>query len=127
MKKPSIEKLLKDAKKDKNAKKCGMFLVHNGVVRETARAKVRQGKRNAKNVKGMLFSYDEKKVEKAKNKALRMKGIYYINVWLNSGNLKLGDDIMIVLVGGDIRPNVINCLENLVAEIKTKCVIEQEM
>ena len=127
MKKPSIEKLLKDAKKDKNAKKCGMFLVHNGVVRETARAKVRQGKRNAKNVKGMLFSYDEKKVEKAKNKALRMKGIYYINVWLNSGNLKLGDDIMIVLIGGDIRPNVINCLENLVAEIKTKCVIEQEM
>lgn len=127
MKKPSIEKLLKDAKKDKNAKKCGMFLVHNGVVRETARAKVRQGKRNAKNVKGMLFSYDEKKVEKAKNKALRMKGIYYISVWLNSGNLKLGDDIMIVLVGGDIRPNVINCLENLVAEIKTKCVIEQEM
>lgn len=127
MKKPSIEKLLKDAKKDKNAKKCGMFLVHNGVVRETARAKVRQGKRNAKNVKGMFFSYDEKKVEKAKNKALRMKGIYYINVWLNSGNLKLGDDIMIVLVGGDIRPNVINCLENLVAEIKTKCVIEQEM
>lgn len=127
MRKPSIEKLLKEAKKDKAAKKCGMFLVHNGVVRETAKAKVREGKKNAKNVKGMIFSYDEEKVEKAKKKALKMKGIQYIYVWLNSGKLKLGDDIMIVLVGGDIRPNVINCLQKLVGEIKTKCVMELEL
>ena len=127
MKKPSIEKLLKDAKKDKAAKKCGMYLVHNGVVRETAKAKVRQGKKNAKDVKGMVFSYDDKKVEKAKKKALKMRGIYYINVWLNSGKLKVGDDIMLVLVGGDIRPNVINCLQKLVEEIKTKCVMEIEL
>lgn len=126
-KKPSIEKLLKDAKKDKAAKKCGMYLVHNGVVRETAKAKVRQGKKNAKDVNGMIFSYDEKKVEKAKKKALKMKGIYYINVWLNSGKLKVGNDIMLVLVGGDIRPNVINCLQKLVEEIKTKCVMEIEL
>lgn len=127
IKKPSIEKLLKDAKKDKVAKKCGMYLVHNGVVRETAKAKVRQGKKKAQDVKGMIFSYDEKKVEKAKKKALKMKGIYYINVWLNSGKLKVGNDIMFVLVGGDIRPNVINCLQKLVEEIKTKCVMEIEL
>ena len=127
MKKPSIEKLLKDAKKDKSAKKCGMYLVHNGVVRETAKAKVRQGKKKAQDVKGMVFSYDDRKVEKAKKKALKMKGIYYINVWLNSGKLKVGDDIMLVLVGGDIRPNVINCLQKLVEEIKTKCVMEIEL
>ena len=127
MKKPSIEKLLKDAKKDKSAKKCGMYLVHNGVVRESARAKVRLGKKNAKDVKGMVFDYDEKKVEKAKKKALKMKGIQYISVWLNSGKLKVGDDIMLVLVGGDIRPNVINCLQKLVEVIKTKCVKELEL
>ena len=127
IKKPSIEKLLKDAKNDKAAKKCGMYLVHNGVVRETAKVKVRQGKKKAQDVKGMVFSYDDKKVEKAKKKALKMKGIYYINVWLNSGKLKVGDDIMLVLVGGDIRPNVINCLQKLVEEIKTKCVMEIEI
>ena len=127
MKKPSIEKLLKDAKKDKSAKKCGMYLVHNGVVRESARAKVRLGKKNAKDVKGMVFDYDEKKVEKAKKKALKMKGIQYISVWLNSGKLKVGDDIMLVLVGGDIRPNVINCLQKLEEVIKTKCVKELEL
>ncbi len=125
--KPSIEKLLSAAKKSKQAKNCGMFLVHNGVVRETAKAKVRKGEKNTKKVKGMIFGYDKKKVEAATKKALKMKGIYYVKVWLNSGDLKVGDDIMIVVVGGDIRPNVINCLQKLVEEIKTKCVVEIEL
>ena len=127
MKKPSIAKMLKEAKQSSKGKKCGMFLVHNGVVRETAKAKVRRGEKNAKNVKGMIFDYDKKKTDSALKKALKMKGIYYIKVWLNSGKLKVGDDIMLVLVGGDIRPNVINCLQKLVEEIKTKCVTEVEL
>lgn len=126
MKKPSVEKMLKEAKASKNADKCGMFLIHNGTVRVDAKAKVRENKKGTKKVSGMFFDYDEKKVNAAIKKALKMKGIYYVNVWLNSGNLKLGDDIMLVLVGGDIRPHVIDCLQALVGEIKTKCVIENE-
>ena len=40
---PSMDLWLKEAKADPCAKKCGMFLVHNGTVRETAKALVRQG------------------------------------------------------------------------------------
>ena len=126
MKKPSVEKMLKEAKASKNADKCGMFLIHNGTVRIDAKAKVRENKKGTKKVSGMFFDYDEKKVNTAIKRALKMKGIYYINVWLNKGNRKCGDDIMLVLVGGDIRPNVIDCLQALVGEIKTKCVIENE-
>lgn len=126
-KKPTFAQLMKEAKASKNSKKCGMFLLHNGVVREDAKAKVREGKKDTKKVIGMSFDYDNKKVNAAIKKAYKMKGIYYIKVWLNKGKLKVGDDIMLVLVGGDIRPNVINCLQSLIGEIKTKCVIEKEL
>lgn len=125
--KPTFEKMMKEAKTSKNASKCGMFLLHNGVVRIDAKAKVREGKKGTKKVAGMDFDYDEKKVNKAIKNALKMKGIYYIRVWLNRGKLKVGDDIMLVLVGGDIRPHVIDCLQTLVGEIKNKCVIEKEL
>lgn len=126
-KKPTFEKIIKEAKASKYASKCGMFLLHNGVVRIDAKAKVREGKKNTKKVIGMNFDYDKKKVDAAIKKALKMKGIYYIKVWLNSGKLKVGDDIMLVLIGGDIRPHVVDCLQSLVGEIKSKCVVEKEL
>lgn len=126
-KKPTFEKMMKEAKLSKNADKCGMFLLHNGVVRVDAKSKVREGKKNTKKIVGMNFDYDDKKVNVAIKNALKMKGIYYIKVWLNRGKLKVGDDIMLVLVGGDIRPRVIDCLQNLVGEIKSKCVVEHEI
>ena len=104
-----------------------MYLFHNGVVRETAKAQVRENVQNTAAVKGMLFSYDTGKVEAAKKAALAMPGIKYVRVWLNSGELQVGDDIMLVLVGGDIRPHVIDALQALVGEIKQHCVTENEI
>ena len=124
---PSLDQWLAEAKKEACAADCGMFLFHNGVVRRSARAKVREGVEDAPEVKGMRFSYDAEKVEKAKAAALAMPGIRYVRVWLNEGALALGDDIMLVLVGGDIRPHVIDALQALVGEIKTRCVVEKEL
>ena len=124
---PSMDQWLKEAKADPAAADCGMFLVHNGTVRQTAKAKVRQGKEDTDAVTGMIFRYDAEKVEQAAAAARKMDGIYYVRVWLNEGELSLGDDIMFVLVGGDIRPHVIDALQSLVGTIKTNCVIEQEL
>ena len=124
---PSMDQWLREAKADPAAADCGMFLVHNGTVRQTAKAKVRQGNENTDAVTGMIFRYDAEKVEQAAAAARKMDGIYYIRVWLNEGELSLGDDIMFVLVGGDIRPHVIDALQSLVGTIKNDCVIEQEL
>ena len=124
---PSMDAWLKEAKRDASAAGCGMYLFHNGVVRETARARVRDGAENTAAVSGMNFSYDAEKVEEARQAALQMPGISYARVWLNSGALQVGDDIMLVLVGGDIRPHVIDALQTLVGEIKNHCVTEQEV
>ena len=123
---PSMDTWLKEAKQHPNAGKIGMYLTHNGVVRETARAQVRHGATDTRPVTGMLFSYDSEKVDAAVREAYALEGIYYIRVWLNEGELTLGDDIMYVLIGGDIRPHVVDALQFLVGKIKNECVIETE-
>ena len=70
--------------------------------------------------------YDEKKAAEAAEAARRMPGIRYVRVWLARGELSVGDDIMLVLVGGDIRPHVIDALQALVGELKEHCVTERE-
>lgn len=124
---PSMDLWLREAKSDPSARDCGMFLVHNGTVRQTAKAKVRQGKTDAPAVTGMVFRYDPEKVNAAVSAARQMDGIRYVRVWLNEGELTLGDDIMYVLIGGDIRPHVIDALQTLVGAIKNECVTEQEI
>lgn len=124
---PSMDQWLREAKADPAALDCGMFLVHNGTVRQTARARVRQGKQDAEAVTGMVFRYDPEKVDRAVEAVKQMEGICYVRVWLNEGELSLGDDIMFVLVGGDIRPHVIDALQALVGTIKNECVVEQEV
>ncbi|HZK38350.1 MAG TPA: molybdenum cofactor biosynthesis protein MoaE [Clostridia bacterium] len=123
---PSIDEWLKEAKADPAALQEGMFLVHNGVVRQTPWAKVRRGIDDGSVVQRMEFAYDAAKVDKAVAETRRMDGIFHVRVWLNEGQLKLGDDIMYILIGGNIRPHVINALQFLVKKIKDECVIETE-
>ena len=124
---PSIDAWLKEAKAHESAPKIGMYLTHNGTVRQTAKAKVRYGAEDTKEVTGMLFSFDEEKVNAVIADAYRLEGIYYIKVWLNEGELKMGDDIMYVLIGGDIRPRVVDALQYLVGRVKNECVVEREL
>jgi molybdopterin synthase catalytic subunit len=123
---PSIDEWLKEAKADPAALQEGMFLVHNGIVRQTPKVKVRQGIDDGLIVKGMEFAYDAAKVESAIAETYKMDGIFHVRVWLNEGQLALGDDIMYVLIGGDIRPHVIDALQFLVGKIKSECVTEIE-
>ena len=123
---PSMDEWLKEAKTELTALQVGMFLVHNGVVRQTPKAKVRQGIDDGSKVTGMEFAYDAAKVDTAIAETRKLDGIFYVRVWLNEGHLELGDDIMYVLVGGDIRPHVVDALQFLVEKIKSECVTEIE-
>ena len=123
---PSMDQWLKEAKAHESAPKIGMYLTHNGIVRRSAKARVRYGE-DVKDVTGMVFSYDQEKVDAVLSDARNLKGIYYISLWLNEGELKVGDDIMYVLIGGDIRPRVVDALNYIVGRIKNECVTETEL
>ena len=124
---PSIDLWLKEAKAHESAPKCGMYLTHNGTVRQSAKAKVRYGAEDTQEVTGMIFSYDQEKVDAAIADTYKMDGIYYVKAWLNEGRLSMGDDIMYVLIGGDIRPRVVDGLQYLVGRLKNECVTEIEL
>lgn len=123
---PSMDAWLAEARQEAEAKQCGMYLFHTGYVRETAKVQVREGIA-ADKVIGMEFSYDAAKLEQAIQQAKQLPGIYYAGAWLATGRLQVGDPIMRVLVGGDIRPHVVAALESFVGEIKSHCVIEKEI
>ena len=123
---PTMDAWLREAKAHESAPLCGRYLTHNGTVRQSAKARVRHGV-DAPDVTGMWFSYDQAKVDAVLADARNLAGIYYIRIWLNQGELMVGDDIMYVLIGGDIRPRGVDALNYIVGRIKNECVTETEL
>lgn len=124
---PSIDQWLKEAKADPDAAQCGMYLTHNGVARITPKKQVREGVEGLGEVAQIEFSYDAEGVEAAVAEAKTWPGVYYVRVWLNEGTLSVGDSLMYVLIGGDIRPTCIDALQKLVGKIKNELVVEKEI
>ena len=75
----SIDAWLREAKADPSFRACGMYLVHNGTVRETPKAEARgietDGVQPGDKVTSMHFSYDEDKVAAAVEEARTLPGI----------------------------------------------------
>lgn len=124
---PDMNEWLREAKASENAARCGMFLTHNGVVRATPKAQVRDGVEGLGAVAQVEFSYDEAGLSAAVEEALSWEGIYFVKVWLNEGVCDVGDSLMYVMIGGDIRPHVIDALQRLVGVIKGELVVEREV
>ncbi|MCL2331907.1 MAG: molybdenum cofactor biosynthesis protein MoaE [Actinomycetia bacterium] len=123
---PSMDQWLKEAKADPRTTACGMLLVHNGIVRITPKKQVREGVKGLGEVCEIEFSYDDAGVAAAEAEALAWPGVSYVRTWLNEGVLQVGDSIMYVMIGADIRPNCIEALQKLVGKIKTELVSEVE-
>ncbi len=113
-----IEQWIKDIKEHSDFKELGMFLVHNGVVRATSK--------EGKYVQGMQLSYNKEKLGQLVNELSSRDGIIAIKVWINEGLLRVGDDIMYVLVAGKFRTYVFPVLDELVSRIKKEIVSETE-
>ncbi|MEA5076089.1 MAG: molybdenum cofactor biosynthesis protein MoaE [Coriobacteriia bacterium] len=115
---PSLDVWLAEAKREASAADVGMYLCHNGVVRSYSR--------DGRPVDGMDLAVDRERLEELLTTARMMQGVSIVRAWINEGYLEVGDDIMYVLVGGDIRPNVIEALTALVSMIKSEVVTETE-
>jgi molybdopterin synthase catalytic subunit len=116
---PSLQTWLDEIKGSADGARIGMYLVHNGVVRGTAR--------NGSAVAGMDLSYDRARLGEVIEQVKAREGVIAVRVWINEGRLNIGDDIMYALVAGDIRENVFGGLQELVRLIKTEVVTEWEI
>ena len=124
---PSVDQWLKEAKQSEAAAQCGMWLTHNGVVRITPKAQVRGGEEGLPEVVAVDFSYDAEGLAAAEAEALTWPGVYYVRTWLNEGRCEVGDSLMYVLIGADIRPRCIDAMQKLVGHIKNNLVVEKEI
>lgn len=97
----------------------GMMLAHQGIVRGTTRS--------GEPVRGMMLSTDRGRLEQVLAEARTWPGIVAVRGWVNEGVLSVGDDIMRVLVAGDIRENVFAALQQLVSLIKSEVVSESDL
>ena len=115
-----ITKVLSTLKNDPNFKdNVGMILMHNGVVRGISR--------NGKKVKKLLVKSDNKKIEQIRKKYESRNGIFKIVIEPRSGELKPGDDLLWIIVAGDVRENVKEVLSDLLDEVKSTAVEKKEI
>ncbi|TDB39498.1 MAG: molybdenum cofactor biosynthesis protein MoaE [Actinobacteria bacterium] len=117
--KPSLDAWLAEFKSGRDAAGTGMYLAHNGVVRGSSR--------DGRPVTGMVLSVDHERLQEILASARLMEGVTHVHAWVNEGELAVGDDIMYVIVGGDIRDHVFEALGALVRMIKTEVVTEEEL
>ena len=107
----NITHLIDTIKKHPNYDKVGMILCHNGVVRGTSR--------DGRNVSGLSVSVDYEKLEQIIREQKKRPGIIEILVEIAEGELSLGDDLMLLIVAGDIREHVIASLSDTLNAIKS--------
>jgi molybdopterin synthase catalytic subunit len=114
-----ISAWIEDIKKTSDPEELGMILVHNGIVRATSK--------KGEPVKNMILSYDADKLKNLITENKAKEGIVDIRAWINSGELKIGDDIMCLLVAGRFRTDVLPVFEHVLTIIKKEIVKEQEI
>jgi molybdopterin synthase catalytic subunit len=116
---PDVNEWFRDVSAQAGSDAIGMMLIHRGVVRGRSRA--------GEPVSGMTLTVDRARLEQALAEAQTWPGVVAVRGWVNEGTLAVGDDIMAVLVAGDIRDNVFSALQRLVGTIKTEVVSEAEL
>ena len=99
--------------------RAGMVLCHNGVVRATSR--------DGREVSGLRVKVDDERLEAILIKARQRPGIVDVQVEIAADcDLVVGDDVMLLVVAGDVRENVIATLEETLNAIKTTVTSKTE-
>lgn len=97
----------------------GMILCHNGVVRSTSR--------DGRNVTGLRITVDHVRLKQVIDRNKCHAGIVEILVEINEEkDLRVGDDVMYIVVAGDVRENVMEALSNTLNEVKATVTSKTE-
>jgi molybdopterin synthase catalytic subunit len=98
--------------------KVGMILTHTGIVRGSSR--------DGKPVREIEVRADRKALDLVLAEMKNQPGIIEVLAEVRDGRLKVGEEIMNVVVAGDIRENVFPVLVDTVNRIKAEVTRKQE-
>ena len=115
----NLTHLIDTIKKHPDYDKACMILCHNGIVRSTSR--------DGRKVSGLKVRVNHEKLNKVIKENKKKPGIVEILVEIaDNKDLLIGDDVMLLVVAGDIRENVISTLRDTLNAIKTTVTSKTE-
>jgi molybdopterin synthase catalytic subunit len=116
-----ISQAIKELKKEPGfTDGVGMILVHNGVVRGWSR-------KDHENIVGIEITPDHAKIQALCEEFQKRPGIFRAMAHANGGRMQPGDDVLFIIVAGDIRENVKPALAELLDRIKSEAVTKREI
>ena len=116
-----ISRKIAEMKKDPHfAQNVGMILIHNGVVRAWSR-------KDKSQVQTIEVMADFKKIEQIRKEFEQKPGIYKIIIEAREGTFKPGDDLLFIIVAGDIRENVKPVLAEVLDKVKKEAISKKEI
>jgi len=98
----------------------GMILIHNGVVRNWSR-------NDKAAVASLEVTPDFDRIESLRQEFLKSPGIFDIKIKAFSGTFQPGDDLLYIVVAGDLRENVKPVLAELLDRVKAEAVSKKEI
>lgn len=98
----------------------GMILVHNGVVRAWSR-------KDRAEVTAIEVTPDLERIEAIRREIEAREGIFRAVAHANSGLMQPGDDVLFLIVAGDIRENVKAALADFLDRVKAEAVTKREI
>ena len=109
----NLSTMLEEIKQHPEYHKAGMILCHNGVVRATTR--------EGDEVTGLKVMVDHNRLDQILDEQKKRPGIIDILIHINEEEeLAVGDDVMFLVVAGDIRENVLGALTDTLNLVKAE-------
>ncbi len=116
----SLETMIKKVKEHPHISQAGMILCHNGIVRESDRSGTHR-------VKSLRVAVDRSAIDQVQRWAESRQGIVAVAIDALEGEFQVGDDLLYVVVAGDIRENVFSVMRETVERIKATGVHKTEL
>jgi molybdopterin synthase catalytic subunit len=114
----NLNALIDSVKAHPDFPKVGMILCHVGVVRGTSR--------DGRPVSGLDLTVDRDALAAILAEQRKRRGIVDILVEIQEGSLRVGDEVMFIVVAGDVRDHVIPVLGDTLNAIKKQVTRKKE-
>lgn len=113
-----VSRMIGEMKRHPAYHQMGMIATHMGVVRETSL--------DGRKVKSVQVTFHHDILQKIRDEGKKLPGIVEVFIETRDGVLNVGDEIMVVMVGGDTREHVFPALVDIVDQIKRQGAAKQE-
>ncbi len=119
-KRATLNDLIQAIKNHPSIDKAGMILVHNGIVRAYDKSGTRR-------VKAVQVEVDWQTINAVKEWAASQKGIVAVDIQAFEGELAVVDDLLYIVLAGDIRENVLPVMRETIDKLKSMAVKKREV